>query len=162
MCFQNECEVDEFVPNRAVLRKVMASARSLFRSRWVTKFPFCLKPSRTSFSRVVGFPHALFAEKGRPCRISYDIVAKSLLCTPRPPPRASVGTNPCSDHPVPLQPSYQLSPLSESVLSGFFVLVTPLIYIHFCVWLGLFVHRWCKEMWYALFFLVFLCWFVIR
>ena len=28
-----------------------------------------------------------------------------------------------SDHPVPLQPSYQLSPLSESVLFCFFVLV---------------------------------------
>ena len=36
------------------------------------------------------------------------------------------------------------------VLSSSCHLVTPLIYIHFCVWLGLFVDRWkLKEVWYA-------------
>ena len=48
MCFQKECEVDESVPNLAVLRRVVASASSLFRSRWVTRSLFCLKASRFS------------------------------------------------------------------------------------------------------------------
>ena len=50
MCFQKdpECEVDESVPNIAVLPRVVASARLLFRSRWVRRFLFCLKASRFS------------------------------------------------------------------------------------------------------------------
>ena len=48
MCFQKVCEVDESVPSIAVLRRVVASARSLFRSRGVTRFLFCLKASRFS------------------------------------------------------------------------------------------------------------------
>ena len=40
--------------------------------------------------------------------------------------------------------------VTQYVLSSSRHLVTPLIYIHFCVWLGLFVDRWwLKEMWYA-------------
>ena len=41
-------------------------------------------------------------------------------------------------------------PVTQYVLSSSRHLVTPLIYIHFCVWLGLFVDRWwLKEVWYA-------------
>ena len=40
--------------------------------------------------------------------------------------------------------------VTQYVLSSSRHLVTPLIYIHFCVWLGLFVDRWwLKEVWYA-------------
>ena len=40
--------------------------------------------------------------------------------------------------------------VTQYVLSSSRHLVTPLIYIHFCIWLGLFVDRWwLKEVWYA-------------
>ena len=40
--------------------------------------------------------------------------------------------------------------VTQYVLSSSRHLVTPLIYIHFCVWLGLFVDRWwLKKVWYA-------------
>ena len=40
--------------------------------------------------------------------------------------------------------------VTQYVLSSSRHLVTPLIYVHFCVWLGLFVDRWwLKEVWYA-------------
>ena len=40
--------------------------------------------------------------------------------------------------------------VTQYVLSSSRHLITPLIYIHFCVWLGLFVYRcWLKEVWYA-------------
>ena len=40
--------------------------------------------------------------------------------------------------------------VTQYVLSSSCHLVTPLIYIHFCVWLGLFVDCWwLKEVWYA-------------